>query len=40
MFKFIIAIALLIVIPLVPLTVSKIQDDQLVGHLQVRKNKK
>ncbi|MEF2615650.1 hypothetical protein [Faecalibacillus faecis] len=39
MFKFIIAIALLIVIPLVPLTVSKIQDDQLVGHLQVEKIK-
>ena len=39
MFKFIIAITLLIVIPLVPLTVSKIQDDQLVGHLQVEKIK-
>lgn len=39
MFKFIIAIALLIVIPLVPLTVCKIQDDQLVGHLQVEKIK-
>ncbi len=39
MFKFIIAIALLIVIPLVPLTVSKIQDDRLVGHLQVEKIK-
>lgn len=32
-------IALLIVIPLVPLTVCKIQDDQLVGHLQVEKIK-
>ena len=33
--KFAAAIILLIIIPLVPLTVSKIQDDKLIEHLQV-----
>ena len=35
--KFIIAITLLIIIPLVPLVVSKVQDDELIGHLQIEK---
>ena len=33
------AVTLLIIIPLVPLTVSKIQNNQLIGHLQVEKIK-
>lgn len=37
--KFIIAITLLIIIPLVPLVVSKVQDDELIGHLQIEKIK-
>ena len=37
--KFAAAIILLIIIPLVPLTVSKIQDDKLIEHLQVEKIK-
>ena len=37
--KFIIAITLLIIIPLVPLAVSKVQDDELIGHLQIKKIK-
>ena len=37
--KFIIAITLLIIIPLVPLAVSKVQDDELIGHLQIEKIK-
>ena len=37
--KFLLAVTLLIIIPLVPLTVSKIQNNQLIGHLQVEKIK-
>ena len=37
--KFAAAIILLIIIPLVPLTVSKIQDDKLIERLQVEKIK-
>ena len=37
--KFLLAVTLLIIIPLVPLTVSKIQDDKLIEHLQVEKIK-
>ena len=37
--KFAAAIILLIIIPLVPLTVSKIQDDKLIEYLQVEKIK-
>ena len=37
--KFLLAVTLLIIIPLVPLTTSKIQNNQLIGHLQVEKIK-
>ena len=37
--KFLLAVTLLIIIPLVPLTVSKIQNNQLIGHPQVEKIK-
>ena len=37
--KFLLVVTLLIIIPLVPLTVSKIQNNQLIGHLQVEKIK-
>lgn len=36
---FLFAVTLLIIIPLVPLTVSKIQNNQLIRHLQVEKIK-
>lgn len=39
MLKFIIATTILIIIPLLPLGVSKIQDNKLIGHLQVEKIK-
>lgn len=38
--KFMAAIGLLVIIPLVPLGVTKIQDDKLIEHLQVSKIKK
>ena len=37
--KFLLAVTLLIIIPLVPLTTYKIQNNQLIGHLQVEKIK-
>ena len=37
--KFLLAVTLLIIIPLVPLTVSKIQNNQLIGNIQVEKIK-
>ena len=37
--KFIFAITVLILISLGPLVISKMQDNQLIGHLQVEKIK-
>ena len=37
--KLLLAVNILIIIPLVPLTTSKIQNNQLIGHLQVEKIK-
>ena len=37
--KFLLAVTLLIIIPLVPVTVSNTQNKQVIGHLQVEKIK-